>query len=258
MTIFTNGTLIDDKITDVFSEYPPQGVEISIYGSTAKTHDGITASQGSFSQSMAGIKRLSARKIKVSLKTMIMKTNMHEFEGMLSMAADLGLNFRADPELFPALDGDKSPIDLRVPAEQAVDLEMKLPGRKENWRKFIKKMEHIPSNKSLYECAAGMSYFHISSEGLLRPCLMTTDIGIDLIKYSFRHAWTDLLPKLFDRTGSSDFKCASCLSRIACDSCPSFFKLENGKKNVYSSYMCDITAERMKHLTGGPYDEERK
>jgi radical SAM protein with 4Fe4S-binding SPASM domain len=213
---------------------------------------------GSFDRTIAGIRMLAAGNIKVSLKTMIMTANIHEFDGMLALAQDFGVKFRADPELFPALDGDRSPIDLRVDPAAAVEMEMKLPGRKKDWQDFLERMKHVPSDNCLYECAAGMSYFHISSEGLLRPCLMTTDIGIDLTQNSFQHAWSDLIPELFKRSAPEGFKCASCPSRTACDSCPSFFMLENGSKTDYSSYICNIAAERLKHVRGGTTNEERE
>jgi MoaA/NifB/PqqE/SkfB family radical SAM enzyme len=48
ITIFTNGTLINDKIIALFNEFPPHEVEVSIYGATASVYEKITQVAGSF------------------------------------------------------------------------------------------------------------------------------------------------------------------------------------------------------------------
>ena len=48
VTIFTNGTLLTDRVLDLFVDLPPLEVEISIYGATAPTYEKITRVPGSY------------------------------------------------------------------------------------------------------------------------------------------------------------------------------------------------------------------
>lgn len=250
VTVFSNGTLIDAEMAKLFRKLPPQNVEISIYGATAETHDRITGVKGSFDKTMKGIWHLLKNGVSTGVKTMLMKNNIHEFEGMLSLAGRLGVKFRIDAELFPRFNGDKVPVDMRVDPEVAVEKEMKLPGRKKEWREFFSRMRGLPVNNDLYECSAGRSYFHINAHGILRPCLMTTDIGYDLKKGSFVKGWGSQVLCSFNDKPAVGFVCRKCKDRFVCDTCPSFFMLENGNKTSYSKYMCKIAKERMRAVGG--------
>ena len=58
ITVFTNGTLITDKILSLFKELPPHKVEISLYGATAQTYEKITRRRGSYDKCIAGVYEL--------------------------------------------------------------------------------------------------------------------------------------------------------------------------------------------------------
>ena len=63
ITIFTNGTLMTDRILDLFENLPPSVVEISLYGATASTYETITGTPGSYEKCLNAVRRLSERKI---------------------------------------------------------------------------------------------------------------------------------------------------------------------------------------------------
>ena len=80
VTVFTNGTLVTEEIAGLFREFPPRKVEISLYGATAATHDGVTGVPGSHARAWAGIRRLQGAGVRVALKTVLMKSNLAERE----------------------------------------------------------------------------------------------------------------------------------------------------------------------------------
>ena len=43
---------------------------------------------------------------------------------MRQMAGDRGVTFRVDARCFPCRDGDRGPLELRIPAVEAVAIEM--------------------------------------------------------------------------------------------------------------------------------------
>ena len=104
VTIFTNGTLVTDRIADLFVEARPDKIEISLYGMTKETYDRVTRVPGSFEKCIAGIQRLVERGLPLTLKTMALAWNHHEIEAMEAYAKSLGLVFRFDSSLNPRVD----------------------------------------------------------------------------------------------------------------------------------------------------------
>ena len=55
ITLFTNGTMITERIADFLAEYRPFAIEITLYGATRKTYDALTQIPGSYDRCMRGI-----------------------------------------------------------------------------------------------------------------------------------------------------------------------------------------------------------
>ena len=51
---------------------------------------------------------------------MLMSLNSHEFLQIEAMAKAYGAKFRSDAALFPRLDGDRSPLSLRIPVRRGM------------------------------------------------------------------------------------------------------------------------------------------
>jgi radical SAM protein with 4Fe4S-binding SPASM domain len=248
VTVFTNGMLINDNILDLFSEFPPRAVEITIYGATPGTHDRITRVRGSYEKSLKGIRRLIRQKINVRLKTILLTLNRHEFFDMQNLAGELGVKFRFDAAVFPALNGDKTPMELRVPVEDAVGKEFSDDGRRQQWKDFFVKMRGLPSKDYLYQCGAGWTHFHIDPYGNLLPCLMVTDLEYNLVNGSFAAGWEKVMPRIRERKPGKGYRCNECDKRVLCGLCPAFFKLENNKEDRCSQYLCAMGQQRLEKI----------
>ncbi len=91
-----------------------------------------------------GIRRLLEHKINVKLKTILMTLNRHEFFDIENMAKDLGVKFRFDAAIFPCLNGDKTPLSLRVSPEDAVEKEFSDDERLRHWRDYFERYQGLP------------------------------------------------------------------------------------------------------------------
>ncbi len=240
VTVFTNGTLIDEQVLDLFSELPPRTVEITLYGAGSETYEKITGVQGSYRKCISAIEKLKERRINVKLKTMLMSLNRHEFFDMENMAKEYDSKFRFDPALFPTLAGDKSPIDLRLSAADAVEIELSDEVRLQDWKDFYERMGRLPSSDTLYRCGAGHTHFHIDPYGYLQPCMMVTTLKYNLVTGGFLTGWNEVMPRLRDRKTGSGYRCNTCEKRTLCGFCPGFANLENGSEEDYSEYLCEI------------------
>ena len=81
ITLFTNGTLINEKIADYLVEWPPFSIEITLYGRTRETYEALTQIPGSYDRCLRGIKLLRERKLPLKLKTVATSINKHEVIG---------------------------------------------------------------------------------------------------------------------------------------------------------------------------------
>lgn len=70
--LYTNGALITDQVINVFSEYPPLLVDISLYGACEETYRKVTGVRGAFDKVIANIKKLISAGIRVSVKAPVL------------------------------------------------------------------------------------------------------------------------------------------------------------------------------------------
>ncbi len=248
VTVFTNGTLITDGILELFHDLPPQAVEISLYGATAETYERITGVRGSYERCVSGIRRLLDRGLNVKLKTILMTINHHEFFDIQGMAEDLGVKFRFDAAIFPRFNGDKTPLMLRVPPEEAIEKEFADEDKVRQWADFYERFGGIPATDALYQCGAGMTTFHVDPYGNLQPCLMVTDLHYNLLSGSFLKGWRDVIPRIRERKGGADYVCNQCEKRVLCGFCPPFFRMESGAEDARSEYLCAMGKLRFQQL----------
>ena len=244
VTVFTNGTLIDETVIKLFTELPPQVVEISIYGASEETSAAVTGKKGLFMNCLHGIERLIANGIRVKLKTVLMTLNTHEFYAMEQLARGYGVKFRFDAGIFPRLNGDRRPLDFRVSVEDAVEKEFANSERLESWREYFERYRSLPVPDTLYVCSAGVTNFHIDTYGGLHPCIMQTDLSYDLSAGSFQKGWKEVISRIMEKKAPGDYQCNGCEHRSLCGFCPAFFGLENGGEELPSAYLCEMGKHR--------------
>ena len=244
VTVFTNGTRVDQGIVDLFRELPPRLVEVSLYGAGAETHDRVTGVRGSFANAMRGIEALRGAGVTVRLKSVLMTLNEREFPAIGELAREMGLKFRFDPAIFPRLEGDKEPLNLRVAAEKAVELELADADALQEWRVFYEAFGRQPQGESLYECGTGVNTFHVDPQGRLFPCLMARNVSHGLAGGSFLDSWQEGFPSLRQASLDANSPCRGCRERLLCGYCPGFFEMENGTEREPSPYMCAIGRSR--------------
>jgi len=202
--------LVDESIIELFQDLPPHSVEISLYGATPETYEKVTGVIGSFSKCLTGIQRLLDANINLVLKTILMTYNRHEFFGMKEMAEGFGVGFRFDAAIFPRLDGDKKPLELRVSPEEAVEKEMADGDRLQQWKDYHDKVKGFSVPDNLYNCGTGLTSFHINANGMLQPCLMVSSLQYDLLNGSFLEGWRDVMPRIREKKAGAAKACTQC------------------------------------------------
>ena len=251
LTLFTNGTLVTERIADYLAEWRPFNIEITLYGATQETYERVTGIPGSYARCRRGIDLLMERKLPLKLKTMVMTLNHHELDQMKAFASSLGVQFRFDPIVHPALNGSTRPTFLRLTPDEVVQVEKSDPERSYHWPKSIQKnLKYKSENRNLFLCSAGRNSFHIDAEGHLSMCISSRNPSYNLRSGSFNHGWDLIMPQITSRQYSDRFSCAGCILRLICAQCPAISATENQDAEVPVEYLCEITKLRYETFGG--------
>ena len=255
VTLFTNGTLIDESTARLLEKARPFFVEITLYGATRQTYESMTGVRGSYDACIGGIELLLKHNVPLALKTMITTINRHELALMKGIARSLGLRFRYDPVIHPRLDGSRSPYGVRVTPEEVVQLDIDDEERTREWIALRGKFNGTASAETLFNCGAGRDSFHITSRGRLRVCELVPLPDYDLRRNGFMDGFR-LFPGIAARRLKGARTCAGCENLLFCSSCPGLSMLEGdraGERPV--DYHCAVASMRAKYI---PREMERE
>jgi radical SAM protein with 4Fe4S-binding SPASM domain len=266
VTVFCDGVLISERIVEVFNKYPPRMVEVSIYGATRETYEGITQVNGSFKRCLAGIDRLQENGLRFTLKTVLMTGNRHELEGMRGLAKSYGVDFYFDTAIFPCLPhrdnggganrvrGEAPPASvdvappslarptaLRLAPAEAAAAQLSDPDKIQELAEFYIRTKDIPESDRLYVCGAGQTTFHVDPYGNLQPCTISTNVDYNLRDGGFLKGWNGPVAAIRDIRIDADSSCRSCDKQAMCNGCPAVFSAENGSGQRKSDYICRTT-----------------
>ena len=240
LTIFTNGTLINQEIVDFLKDFPPFLVEITIYGASQKTYEKITRVPGSFIRCLKGIDLLLKRKIPLRLKTMVMKINYAELEEMKSLSKSYGLQFHFDSFINPRLDGSLDPCNFRLSPREVVKLDLEDERRVLEFKKSYSELEPPINNNLLYNCGAGVDTFSINPYGQLQICPMVANPSFNLREGTFKYGWEKFVPEIKSLQRKRQNLCVSCRNRPLCGYCPAWAELETGSPEEPIEYLCKV------------------
>lgn len=248
--VFTNGTMVTDRVADLLAEHPPAEVEITLYGGTRETYERVTRVAGSFDRCIAGIEKLLARGIRVGLKTQLVTWNVHEHETMRAIAERYGVPFREDGLLNARVDcGANRNPELQVDAERLLAIDLRDPRRlaalQQSWEDVrAAAADPAPPGDHVFSCGAGEAGFNVDPHGQLQLCQLARGNAFDLHTGTFADGWETHFPKLRARTWQSNDTCRRCPMLSACANCPGAAENALGDLEGAVAHFCELTHRR--------------
>jgi radical SAM protein with 4Fe4S-binding SPASM domain len=240
-TLFTNGTLLTERIVDHLAEWQPFAIEISLYGATESTYERVTGIPGSFARCMRGIELLLERGLALKLKSVLLTLNQHELMQMKAFSESLGLEFRFDPVISAGVDGSLYPTQFRLAPEQIISFESSDPQRAAEWPKAFEEYRDVEINTPrMYTCNAGRSSFHVDSYGKMSICLSARFPYFDLRQGSFQQGWDFIENEALSLEYSQAFGCTNCKLRPICAQCPAAGISEFGNPETRVPFICEL------------------
>ena len=249
ITLFTNGTLIDDKTAGLLSEYPPFAVEISLYGATKETYEKVSRVKGSYEKCLEGISKIIKAGTTLKLKTMALTINQHEIEAMDVMARKLGCEFRFDATIQKRIDNNmfSAPGKYRISPVEVVNLDRMFPKRMEEWQRFCDKfVKGAVTSDRLYQCGAGLGTIHIDPYGMAKGCMMMAKDGFSIRKHDVKWIWDKGILSVINQKKDFSMPCDECHLLNLCGQCASWSIVENDDIKKEVTYLCEIAKIRSK------------
>jgi radical SAM protein with 4Fe4S-binding SPASM domain len=247
ITLFTNGTLINERIADYLAQYRPLAIEITLYGATRETYEALTQIPGSYDRCMRGIRLLLERGLSLKLKTVPTTINRHEVFEMKRMAEeDFGVEFKFDSLINPRIDCSQSPLAVRLSPEEVVELDFVDPKRKSEFLRMAEQdlaaspapVSELPRSK--YTCGGGEAGCAIDPYGMMTICVISHQQSYNIRQGSFREGWEGPLREIRNQPRTRPSICDRCQIQSLCSMCPANGELENGDQESPVSFLCQV------------------
>lgn len=264
--INTHGNFIDDALADELARLSPSRVSVSIYSEHPHEHDAVTLIKGSHAKSVAALERLSARGVKVNIKTPVMSHNATGWAGVERLAERLGATWELDGNIIPDDQSDFGLCKIGVdPTERVLaTLKAMAPHRAQ----AVPFYELPPTPSSNRTCSAGTVSGYLSPDGRVSPCINWREWMGSVREQSFQELWYNSAVAQRQRElrrASYLRDCEGCSFHQHCNYCPGLSHAETGDPGRRSAYVCErthITMSALEHLTrlnkeGAPIPEPR-
>ncbi|MCJ7443598.1 MAG: radical SAM protein [Methanotrichaceae archaeon] len=257
VSVFTNACLLREEHVELFRRYPPRDIEVTVYGVTKQTYEHITRKKGSFETFKQGLDLLLDARIKVRLKTMAMKSNLHEIEEIAKFCRERTKDFfRFDPFLQLRHDGNELRNQLirseRLSPQEIVALERSDPARFNALEIQCQKLSNHDSDlhcHHIIHCGAGRGSLSLSHDAKIHLCSSLYDPNCiyDFRSGSLTDAYTKFVPKIrMIDSGNQEFlqRCHICSLINLCMWCPARAHLEVGNMDGFVDYFCQVARAR--------------
>ena len=206
--LLTNGTLINSQTIEVFNQYPPASISISIYGKDEESYFRVTGQNGMYDRVINTLNLLSQNSIHFEIKYIGMKENQDDYKAIRSLAERYGAEFSYSMELFPTLNGNGCTKNHMISIEKIIEIESGIPGKKEEYKRLSEIANPFINQKEvpLYLCDMAISNFLVDYQGYLNPCHKCRFRKWNLLSDDFKTAWDDY-KSLLKEKASKNNKC---------------------------------------------------
>lgn len=190
--IKTNGQLLDAVLAGrVRREIDPFGIDVSLHGARAATHDRQTRVPGSFERVVANVRAMVTCGLRVRLRLPLTRWNEGEVQEGLALADSLGVPVDVDPEISPRDDGGAEPLALAASEEGLACLAAALRPRREAERSRPSSgvSDDQQPRMSRRHCGAGCATVAVDPYGEVFPCVQWRRAAGSLHQASIREIW---------------------------------------------------------------------
>jgi len=237
VTLFSNVTLLTPALADLLADLSLHSLEVSLYGATQETYEKVTGQPGSFRRCMRGIELALSRGLKISLKTVLLTLNLHEFDAMKKITEAFGLDFRYDSTIWPRIDGSFQNLVYQVPDETMLSFDMNDPERKQKWHETASSYGQYIRTGKVFTCGAAYRSCHIDARGRMSPFMINRKPAYEILSISFKSAF-EKLGEVREMKRQLHTECEHCPVSTLCTMCPGWALAFHGDYETPVASVC--------------------
>lgn len=223
VSVLTNGVLLNDEYVEFFKTYPPDMVQISLYGSCEERYLAVTGHKG-FEKAFAAIKALNAAGIDIRVAATPSKYMVDDYITILQLCRANGFYVNeSNMSLMPKRDDPESTAHYMTDEEQ-----LSISIRQEEMKRVVTPVDRTPEpcgpmTETLPDgltCNAGNASALINCEGKMYPCAAIMEGGAEILRVGYAEAWrqtVEIAQKVVHAV-----ECVGCPYDKVCPKCPAF------------------------------------
>jgi AdoMet-dependent heme synthase len=213
--LYTNAFLIDEAYADRLAAVGLYETHVSVYSAVPSEHDAVTRVPGSFERTMAGIRAMRDRRMRVVVKCPATTLSVEGPPGVERLALALGCEFRASSSITPMEDGSLAPLDIAATPEHLVATGLLRP-----WSPPADVAEGRKGFLSVGSCGVGKTGVVVLPNGDVLPCTDTPVRLGNALDDGLAEALRGDVAELFRALTWSDVHgCRDCDLLTACHRC---------------------------------------
>ena len=259
VSVNTNGSLITPQITECFRQFPPEKVNVTMYGVSPCGYASVCSNESGYSQTIRGLGLLKQAGVRTNLNTTFIRDNLSDMEALVAFAKQENIPIRTAAYLFPPVRNGHAVQDGNLTAEEmgkacaAFDC---MTLNEEQKQKRLDVINGCLSAETVIDinpecepaaCMAGRGAFWISWNGMMYSCGMISHDGTSVREHDFSEAW--------NRTVESAQKlylpeeCSVCKYRKLCPSCAAVIPCIHKGQMKLDSDLCARTRAYVQEFT---------
>jgi len=244
VTVLTNGTLINDDYVEFFKTYPPDSVQISLYGSSEEGYLSVSGHKG-FEKAVAAIKALREAGIHVSVAVTPSVYMKDDYINILQMCKDNKFYAPQADIILSSNRDNPQKNDYFLSDDEIISL---LKQRAELYTDLIP-LESTPDPcgpmtdapaKGL-SCNAGNCVASVTWDGRMYPCYnVMIGEGPSLLEMSYAEAWEKTKQVASEVVLGAE--CVGCPYDKVCPKCPAH-RLNDWHSGHCKPSVCEMTRQ---------------
>lgn len=248
ISINTNGTLITDEIKEVFKEFPPAQMNITLYGVCREDYADFCSNANAFDAVKDALDWFESQNILVHLNATMTPKNLTKWTALEDFAIARCLELRVTSYCFPPTRRSEctscAEFSRLTPEESGSVMAEEILYRM-GPDAILRRSETLSSplqkncdldNGEPMQCLAGRSQFWVAWEGSMTPCGMLSTPCTRPFGNNFANAWNKLCSEISDIRLCAE--CSVCELRDGCMNCAAVTFAETGRFDGKPEYMC--------------------
>lgn len=248
VSVNTNGSLISPQIAECFRQFPPEKVNVTLYGFSPCRYAKVCGNESGYSQVLQGLRLLKQAGVRVNLNTTFIRDNLPDMEAMVAFAKQENIPIRTAAYVFPPVRNGHVAYDGNMTAEEMGRACAAFDCMTLNAEQKQKRIDVIDGCLSAEvdtniipecepaACMAGRGAFWISWDGIMYPCGMIADEGANVRNYDFSEAWNSVLES--SKKLCIPKECSVCKYRRLCPSCAAVSQCINQEQGKLVPDLC--------------------